>query len=153
MNTNNIIQDIYHIFSRMLLYLPKLMSALWWHVMVDSDTLSKVVFTLHTLQFVLHIVHINLFKENINQYNTNFIRRLHVLFTLFMFVCAEWWSTHIVLCFWFVFLRLVYPMLQVYLDCPFLIAPSIFSYVYSWMNLFLFFLFIFISNGDTYYQK
>ena len=58
--------------------------------MVDSDTLSKVVFTLRTLQFVLHIVHINLFKENINQYNTNFIRRVHVLFTLFMLVCAEW---------------------------------------------------------------
>jgi len=30
--------------------------------------------------------------------------------------------THIVLCFCFVFLRLVYPMLPVSLDCPFLIA-------------------------------
>ena len=32
--------------------------------------------------------------------------------------------------YWFVFLRLVYPMLPVSLDCPFLIAPSVFSNVY-----------------------
>ena len=30
----------------------------------------------------------------------------------------------------FVFLRLVYPKLPVSLDCPFLIAPPVFSYVY-----------------------
>jgi hypothetical protein len=35
-----------------------------------------------------------------------------------------------ILCFCFVFLRLVYPMLSVSLDCPFLIAPSVFSNVY-----------------------
>jgi pantothenate kinase len=34
------------------------------------------------------------------------------------------------LCFWFVSLCLVYPMLPVSLDCPFVIAPSIFSSVY-----------------------
>ena len=34
------------------------------------------------------------------------------------------------LCFLFVFLRLVYPMLSVSLDCPFLIAPSVFSNIY-----------------------
>jgi hypothetical protein len=38
--------------------------------------------------------------------------------------------THIVLCLCFVFPRLVYPMLSVSLDCPFLIAPSVFSNVY-----------------------
>jgi hypothetical protein len=37
---------------------------------------------------------------------------------------------HILLCFCFVFLRLVYPMLSVSLDFPFLIAPSVFSNVY-----------------------
>jgi hypothetical protein len=37
---------------------------------------------------------------------------------------------NIVLCFCFVFLRLVYLMLQVSLDCPLLIAPSVFSNVY-----------------------
>jgi len=37
---------------------------------------------------------------------------------------------HIVLCFLFVFPRLVYPMLPVSLDCPFLIAPSVFLTVY-----------------------
>ena len=57
-------------------------------------------------------------------------RRTHVLFTLFVFVCVQWCPTHIVLCFCLAFLRLVYPMLPVSLDCPFLIAPSVFSYIY-----------------------
>ena len=38
--------------------------------------------------------------------------------------------TRIVLCFCFVFLRLVHPMLPVSLDCPILIVPSVFSNVY-----------------------
>jgi hypothetical protein len=40
---------------------------------------------------------------------------------------------HILCCIFtlfFFFLRLVYLMLSVSLDCPFLIAPSVFSYVY-----------------------
>jgi hypothetical protein len=37
---------------------------------------------------------------------------------------------HIVLCFCFVCLRLVYPMLPVSLDVTFLIVPSVFSDVY-----------------------
>jgi hypothetical protein len=57
-------------------------------------------------------------------------RSAHVLFMLFVFACALWCPTHIVLCVCFVFLRLVYPMLPVSLDCPFLIAPSVFSNVY-----------------------
>jgi hypothetical protein len=36
-------------------------------------------------------------------------------------------STHIVLCFCFVCLRLVCPMLPVSLDCPFLIVTLVFS--------------------------
>ena len=51
-------------------------------------------------------------------------------FTLFLFVCIYWYPTHIVLCFCFVFLRLVYAMLPVSLDCPFLIGPLVFSNVY-----------------------
>ena len=43
------------------------------------------------------------------------------LITLFVVVCVQWFPTHIVLCFCFVLLRLVYPMLLVSLDCPFLI--------------------------------
>ena len=54
--------------------------------------------------------------------------RSDVLITLFLFFCAYWCSAHTVLC--FVFLRLVYPMLPISLDCPFLIAPSAFSNVY-----------------------
>ena len=39
---------------------------------------------------------------------------------------------HIWCCvFCFVFIRIVYPMLSVSLDCPFLIAPSVFSNVFS----------------------
>ena len=33
-----------------------------------------------------------------------------------------------------VFLRLVYPMLPVSLDCPFLIVPSVFSNIYSYIH-------------------
>ena len=57
-------------------------------------------------------------------------RRAHVLFTLFVFACTQRCPKHIVLCFCFVFRRLVYHMLTVSLYCPFLIAPSVFSNVY-----------------------
>ena len=64
--------------------------------------------------------------------------RAHVLFRLFVFACEYRCSTHIVLCFCFVFLRLVYPMLPVSLVCTFLIVPSVFSNVYirniSWSH-------------------
>jgi hypothetical protein len=48
-------------------------------------------------------------------------KRAHVLFAVFVFVfvCVWWCPAHIVLCFCFVFLRLVYHMLPVSLDCPF----------------------------------
>jgi hypothetical protein len=45
-------------------------------------------------------------------------------------VCILWCPTHLVLCFCFVCLRLVYSMLPVSLDCPFLIGSSVFSNVY-----------------------
>ena len=44
-------------------------------------------------------------------------------------------NTYIVLCFCFVCFRLVYPMLPVFLDCSFLIAASVFSYVYFIMYI------------------
>jgi hypothetical protein len=45
-----------------------------------------------------------------------------------------WCSTHIVLYFFFFFLCLVYPMLPVSLDCPFLLVPSVFSNIYILSN-------------------
>ena len=48
---------------------------------------------------------------------------------LCLFTCGG--VVHIVLWFCFVFLRLVYPVLPVSLDCPYLIVPSVFSKVYS----------------------
>ena len=56
-------------------------------------------------------------------------------FFLTLFECFVHRDVQCILCFCLVFLRLVYPMLSVSLDCPFLIAPSIFSNVYlifSW---------------------
>jgi len=53
-----------------------------------------------------------------------------LLFTLFVFVCVRWYPTHIVLRFCFVFVHHVSPVLPVSLDCPFLIAPSVFPNVY-----------------------
>ena len=43
-----------------------------------------------------------------------------------------WCPTHIVLCFCFVFLRIEYPMLPVCMYCPFLIAPLVFLFIYSY---------------------
>ena len=43
----------------------------------------------------------------------------------------KWCPTYIALCFCSVYRRLVYPMVPGSLDCPFLIAPSVFSNVYS----------------------
>jgi hypothetical protein len=58
----------------------------------------------------------------------------HVLFTLFVFAYVQWCPTHIVLWFWFVFIRFVRPMLPISLDCPFLIVPSVSSNVYLKMS-------------------
>ena len=49
-------------------------------------------------------------------------KRVHLLFTLFVIVCALWCPTYIMLCFCLASLRLVYSMLQVSLDCLFLIS-------------------------------
>jgi hypothetical protein len=62
-------------------------------------------------------------------------RRAYVLFTLFVFVCTWWCPPHIVLCLRVVFRRLVYSMLPVSLDCPFLITSSVSSNVYLPDNL------------------
>ena len=57
-----------------------------------------------------------------------------------MWLIAHSGVQHIVLCFCFVFLRFVYPMLLVSLGCPFLITPSVFSIIYllpplaCWIN-------------------
>ena len=57
-------------------------------------------------------------------------KRGHVLFMLFVFVYVKCCPTRIVLCIGFVLLRLLYPILPVSLDCPFVIASSVFSNVY-----------------------
>ena len=59
----------------------------------------------------------------------------HVLFTLVVFAWIYWCPTHIVLCFCFVFLRLVYPILPVSLNGPFFIASSVFYNVYLSVSL------------------
>jgi hypothetical protein len=54
-------------------------------------------------------------------------RRAHVLSTLFVLACIYWCPTHIVLCLRFVYHRLVYPMLPISLDCPFLEDKDIYT--------------------------
>jgi hypothetical protein len=58
------------------------------------------------------------------------LRRVHDLFTLFVFVWFEWCRCVFVLSFF----SFLYPRLPVSLDCPCLITPSVFSNVY--INLF-----------------
>ena len=52
------------------------------------------------------------------------------LFIFSVFVCAEWCPTRIVLCFSLDFLGIVYAILPVLLDCPFLVPSSVVAYVY-----------------------
>jgi hypothetical protein len=54
-------------------------------------------------------------------------KSVHVLLMLFWFICYR--GVQHILCFFVFFHRLVYPMLLVSLDCPFLIALSVFSNV------------------------
>jgi hypothetical protein len=63
-------------------------------------------------------------------FTSSFCRRAHVLFTLFVFHCIR--CPHILHC---IFLCLVYPMLPVSLNCPFLIAPSVFSNVFLFSKI------------------
>ena len=62
---------------------------------------------------------------------------------LFVFVYVWWCPTHVVLCFCFVFLRLVYPMLPVSLGCVvflFCFSSSCVPYVASYSELSFFLL-------------
>ena len=52
------------------------------------------------------------------------ILRTHVLFMLFVFVCIQWCPTLFVMC--FCFLCLVCPVLQVYLDCLSLVFSNVY---------------------------
>jgi hypothetical protein len=54
--------------------------------------------------------------------------KAHVLFTLFVFVydCVQ----HILFLYCFTFLRFVYPMLPVSMDCLFIITSSVSSHIY-----------------------
>ena len=61
--------------------------------------------------------------------------RAHVLYKLCMFLCVWWCPAHNVLCFCFVFLLLVCPMLPVPLDCPFFITISKFSSLFNRINI------------------
>ena len=54
-------------------------------------------------------------------------RRVHVLFTVFVFTYTEWCPTHIVLCFCFVFLCIFVLYVAIFLEFSILIAPSVFS--------------------------
>jgi len=53
-------------------------------------------------------------------------KRAHVLFTLFAYSGVQ----NILCCIFVFFLRVVYPMLLVSLDCRFLIDPSVLSNIY-----------------------
>ena len=52
-----------------------------------------------------------------------FVRGL-MSYLRYLYLLAKWCPTHIVLCFYFAFLCLVYTMVPVSLDFPFLIAPK-----------------------------
>jgi hypothetical protein len=87
-----------------------------------------LLFDLHcSLHFVYHINIIELYyggcDSKVEQY---------VLFILFVIcLCIVVSNTYCALFFVFFYLRLVYPKLPVSLNCPCLIAPAVYSNIYS----------------------
>ena len=83
----------------------------------------------YVLSFVLwcplRYSHKTMFSSSLRPVDCRMARVLFILFTLFLVV-----STHMVLCFFFFVIVFVFTKLPVSLDCPFLIAPSVFSNVY-----------------------
>ena len=63
-------------------------------------------------------------------------RTTHVLSMIFVFVGVYWYPTHIVICFCFLCLRLVWPTLPVSLDCQLLITPLVFLNVCVHLSIF-----------------
>jgi hypothetical protein len=110
----------------------------WWLKLNFTDT--KVIKIAWIWQLFVLSYYVALCSEHRDVYRIQMMfgsslpsfvcRRTHALCTLFVFVCVWWCPTHILLCYCYVFHRLVYPMLPVSLECPFLIAPSVFSNVY-----------------------
>ena len=83
------------------------------HGIVCPFVLFHLAMVLCVLRFTASVYHFGIFK--LTYVKTMFgsclplvvCRRAHVLFTLFVLVCVQWCPTHIMLCFCFVFLRLV----------------------------------------------
>ena len=84
--------------------------------LVHNLTGISVIFSLNLFSFW----YLTLLKSTDSLLPPVVCMRGHVLFTLFVFVCVQ----HILCC--CIVFCLVCPMLTVFLDCPFLIAPSIF---------------------------
>jgi hypothetical protein len=114
---------------------------IWWPIYSDLSLRRSISFDVHDSSFYFIVLSYCVSWRSEFRYDFRIntmldsslppvvCRRFHVLFTFFVFVYV--W--HIVLC--FVFLRLVYPMLPVSLECPFVIALSVFSDVYFILNL------------------
>ena len=87
------------------------------------------------ITFLIINMHIYLYFPHKKRYSVRLYLQLFVggLLSYFRYLCLFTYSgvlTRIVLCFWFVCLRLVYPMLPDFLKFPFVIAPSVFSDFY-----------------------
>jgi len=117
-------QDIYLILSRTLLYLLKLTPPLWWHVMVDRDTLNKIELTLHTLQFDI----------------------LHTLF------CLKRISINIILISWMNFLNLVPSSFVFISNFTHIIKSNYITWKVAWLIVWLLYYYIFfiLLSSDLY---
>ena len=120
--------DFYHIFIYAISTLPRMYyvtnQMVKWNILcrrylnVLRDVISNEAYQRNTFDSKIWFVFIS--------------SCLCVLLTLFVFVCMWWCPSHIMLCFCFVFLRLVCPMLPVSLDYTLFTAPLVFSIVYLW---------------------
>ena len=69
---------------------------------------------------------------NTSNYKGNHGLRVFTVFQLLRVITGYvYLYMHIVLCFCFICFRFVFPMLPVFLDCQFLIVPSVFSKTFN----------------------
>ena len=68
-------------------------------------------------------------KHDVWLFTSSCLLEVSCLINVICVYLQQWCPTHIVLCFCLVFLRLVFTILLVSLDCPILIALSVFSNV------------------------
>ena len=101
-------------------------------------------FIYHRKRFLRKMLSQNVMQSRLRHSCLNYTRQIEWIEQEMLIVCLRIVvSTHIVLCFCFVYLRLVYPMLPVSQDCLFVITPA---YSVTRISIYMLYINIFKKN-------